>query len=139
MDLVGGIEFIVHEASDDASFADGLIAQEHELVLGQRGYHGHAGRSESQFRERERERRKRRKREKERTLVLISVLFIYKVAEKPPSSTKTGFWATPLTFYSIYLTTLTSLLACCSFPPSQNACFHPCVRHSIFSYVYIYI
>jgi len=32
--LIGVIEFIIHEASDDAGFADGLVAQEHQLVLG---------------------------------------------------------------------------------------------------------
>jgi len=31
--LVGVIEFIVHEASDDAGFAHGLVTQEHQLVL----------------------------------------------------------------------------------------------------------
>ena len=31
--LVGVVEFVVHEAGDDAGFADGLIAQEHQLVL----------------------------------------------------------------------------------------------------------
>lgn len=73
MDLVGGIKFIVHEASDDASFADGLIAQEHELVFGQRGYHRHAGRSESQFTERKEEEKEEREREKARAHVLISI------------------------------------------------------------------
>ena len=32
--LIGVIEFIVHEASDDAGFAHGLVTQEDELVLG---------------------------------------------------------------------------------------------------------
>ena len=36
-DLVGGVEFIVHEASNDAGFAYGLITQEYQLVFGQRG------------------------------------------------------------------------------------------------------
>lgn len=34
INLIGVVEFVVHEASDDAGFADGLIAQEHQLVLG---------------------------------------------------------------------------------------------------------
>lgn len=33
-DLVSGVEFIVHEAGDDAGFSDGLISQENQLVLG---------------------------------------------------------------------------------------------------------
>ena len=33
--LIGVVEFIVHEASDDACLADGLVTQEDELVLGQ--------------------------------------------------------------------------------------------------------
>ena len=36
-DLVGGVEFIVHEASNDAGFAYGLVTQEYQLVFGQRG------------------------------------------------------------------------------------------------------
>ena len=37
--LIRCVEFVVHEASDDAGFADGLIAEEHQLVFGQR-WHG---------------------------------------------------------------------------------------------------
>ena len=92
MDLVGGIKFIVHEASDDASFADGLIAQEHELVFGQRGYHRHAGRSESQFTERKEEEKEERERESESSRFdFNSCLYISK-QKKPPTTTKTGFW-----------------------------------------------
>lgn len=36
-DLIGGVELVVHEASDDAGFPDGLIAEEDELVLCERG------------------------------------------------------------------------------------------------------
>jgi len=32
-DLISVVEFVVHEASDDAGFPNGLIAQEHQLVL----------------------------------------------------------------------------------------------------------
>lgn len=39
--LIGGVEFVVHEASDDAGLPDGLIAQEHQLVFRQRWYHRH--------------------------------------------------------------------------------------------------
>jgi len=39
--LVGGVEFVVHEAGDDAGFPDGLIAQENELVFGERGHRRH--------------------------------------------------------------------------------------------------
>lgn len=31
--LICGVEFIVHEAGDDAGFSDGLIPQKHQLVL----------------------------------------------------------------------------------------------------------
>lgn len=34
MDLIGDIEFVVHEASDDAGLSHRLIPQEHQLVLG---------------------------------------------------------------------------------------------------------
>jgi hypothetical protein len=40
-DLIRGVEFVVHEAGDDAGFADGLIAQEHQLVFGERGHRRH--------------------------------------------------------------------------------------------------
>ena len=46
--LVCVVELVVHESSDDARFADGLIAQEHELVLGESGNRSH-------FRDRDRE------------------------------------------------------------------------------------
>lgn len=32
--LVSGVEFVVHETSDDAGLADGLISEENELELG---------------------------------------------------------------------------------------------------------
>lgn len=34
--LIGGVEFVVHEASDDAGLSDGLVTQEHKLVFRQR-------------------------------------------------------------------------------------------------------
>lgn len=40
-DLVGGVEFIVHEASNDAGFAYGLVTQEYQLVFGKRGHSCH--------------------------------------------------------------------------------------------------
>mmetsp|Transcript_7344 Transcript_7344/g.17995 ORF Transcript_7344/g.17995 Transcript_7344/m.17995 type:complete len:252 (+) Transcript_7344:347-1102(+) len=36
--LVVVVEFVVHEARDDGGFADGLVAEEDELVLGERGH-----------------------------------------------------------------------------------------------------
>ena len=36
LDLIGGVEFIVHESGNDAGFADRLISQENELVFGKR-------------------------------------------------------------------------------------------------------
>lgn len=39
--LIGVVEFIVHESSDDAGFPDGLIAQEHELVFRKSRNRGH--------------------------------------------------------------------------------------------------
>lgn len=41
MNLISGVEFVVHETSDDASFTDRLIAQENELVFGERGHRRH--------------------------------------------------------------------------------------------------
>ncbi len=43
IDLVSGVEFIVHEASDDAGFANRLVAQENQLVLGKRRDRRHCG------------------------------------------------------------------------------------------------
>ena len=40
-DLISVVEFVVHEAGDDAGFANGLIAQENELVFGERGHRRH--------------------------------------------------------------------------------------------------
>ena len=37
--LVGVVELVVHEAGDDGRLAHGLVAQEHQLVLGQRRHH----------------------------------------------------------------------------------------------------
>ena len=39
--LIGVVELVVHEASDDAGFADGLVAEEDELVLGESGDGSH--------------------------------------------------------------------------------------------------
>ena len=39
--LVGVVEFVVHEAGDDAGLADGLVPKEHELVLGERRHGSH--------------------------------------------------------------------------------------------------
>ena len=39
--LVRGIEFVVHEAGDDAGFTHRLIAKEYELVFGQRRHRRH--------------------------------------------------------------------------------------------------
>lgn len=50
-DLVGGVEFVVHEAGDDAGFPDGLIAQENELVFGERGHRRHFRKSLSSLSE----------------------------------------------------------------------------------------
>ena len=33
MDLIGVVELVVHEASDDIGFADGLVPQKHQLVF----------------------------------------------------------------------------------------------------------
>ena len=33
MDLIGVVELVVHEASDDTGFADGLVSQKHQLVF----------------------------------------------------------------------------------------------------------
>ena len=43
--LIGIVELVVHEASDDAGFPDGLIPQEDEFVLGEsrNGSHGDFG------------------------------------------------------------------------------------------------
>lgn len=35
--LIGGFELLVRGASDDAGFSDGLISEDDELVLGERG------------------------------------------------------------------------------------------------------
>ena len=37
--LVGVVELVVHEPGDDAGLAHGLVAEEHQLVLGQRRHH----------------------------------------------------------------------------------------------------
>lgn len=37
--LVGGVELVVHESGDDAGLAHGLVAEEHQFVLGQRRHH----------------------------------------------------------------------------------------------------
>lgn len=37
--LVGGVELVVHEPGDDAGLAHGLVAEEHQLVFGQRRHH----------------------------------------------------------------------------------------------------
>jgi hypothetical protein len=42
--LVGGVELVVHESGDDAGLSDGLVAEEHQLVLGQRRHHRHRAR-----------------------------------------------------------------------------------------------
>lgn len=58
--LIRVVELVVHEASDDAGFADGLVPQEDELVLGEsrNGSHGDFGstwiRSGSRSRSRQR-------------------------------------------------------------------------------------
>ncbi|KAM1011033.1 hypothetical protein ACFX13_047178 [Malus domestica] len=41
--LIGIVELVVHEASDDAGFADGLIPKEDELVLGKSRNGSHGG------------------------------------------------------------------------------------------------
>ena len=41
--LVGVVELVVHEAGDDGRLAHGLVAQEHQLVLGQRRHHRRHG------------------------------------------------------------------------------------------------
>lgn len=33
VDLIGSVEFIVHETGDDAGFSDRLISEKHQLVL----------------------------------------------------------------------------------------------------------
>ena len=33
MDLIGVVELVVHEASDDTGFADGMVSQKHQLVF----------------------------------------------------------------------------------------------------------
>ena len=33
MDLIGVVELVVHEVSDDTGFADGLVSQKHQLVF----------------------------------------------------------------------------------------------------------
>ena len=33
MDLIGVVELVVHEASDDTGFADRLVPQKHQLVF----------------------------------------------------------------------------------------------------------
>ena len=40
-DLIGVVEFVVHESSDDASLSDGLVSQEDEFVLGKSRDRGH--------------------------------------------------------------------------------------------------
>lgn len=42
-DLIGGIKLVVHEAGNNAGFANGLIAEEDELVLGERRNRRHGG------------------------------------------------------------------------------------------------
>lgn len=37
--LVGGVELVVHEAGDDGRLPHRLVAEEHQLVLGQRRHH----------------------------------------------------------------------------------------------------
>lgn len=39
MNLVGGVELVIHEAGDDGGLAHRLVAEEHQLVLGQRRHH----------------------------------------------------------------------------------------------------
>ena len=41
--LVGVVELVVHESGDDGRLAHGLVAQEHQLVLGQRRHHRRHG------------------------------------------------------------------------------------------------
>lgn len=42
-DLIGGIKLVVHEAGDNAGFTNGLIAEEDELVFGERRNRRHEG------------------------------------------------------------------------------------------------
>ena len=48
MDLIGVVELVVHEASDDTGFADGLVPQNHQLVFRQSRYRSHLFRSDFQ-------------------------------------------------------------------------------------------